>query len=137
MRGRLLRELPPSGQWDVKLRAGGQIEVEFIAQTLQLLAHQAAGPATREALAALLPADEAAPLLLADRFWRSIQGTLRILYGRNPGPKLSEAAASALLAAARAAGAEAVDMDGLGATFEAVAGAVRAAFIRYVGAIEA
>ena len=34
MRGRLLRELPPAGPWDVKMRPGGGIEVEFIAQTL-------------------------------------------------------------------------------------------------------
>ena len=33
----MLRELPPDGPWDVKLRPGGQIEVEFIAQVLQLL----------------------------------------------------------------------------------------------------
>ena len=36
MRARMLRDLPPDGPWDVKLRAGGQIEVEFIAQVLQL-----------------------------------------------------------------------------------------------------
>ena len=28
MRARMLRDLPPDGAWDVKLRAGGQIEVE-------------------------------------------------------------------------------------------------------------
>jgi [glutamine synthetase] adenylyltransferase / [glutamine synthetase]-adenylyl-L-tyrosine phosphorylase len=137
MRARLLRDLPPSGPWDVKLRAGGQIEVEFISQVLQLLAGRPAGPATRDALAALLPPLEAAPLLLADRLWRSVQGTLRILYGRNPGSKLSEAATAALVAAARKAGVDAVDMDGLAATFEVVAESVRAAFIRYVGAIMA
>ncbi len=37
MRARMLRDLPPEGPWDVKLRAGGQIEVEFIAQVLQLI----------------------------------------------------------------------------------------------------
>ena len=37
MRARMLRDLPPDGPWDVKLRAGGQIEVEFIAQVLQLI----------------------------------------------------------------------------------------------------
>ncbi len=136
MRARLLRDLPPTGLWDVKLRPGGQIEVEFIAQTLQLLAGQPAGPATRDALTALLPPDEAAPLLGADRLWRTVQGMLRILYGRNPGAKLSEAAAAALLIAAREAGVSAVDLDGLVATFEEAAREVRAAFIRIVGAIE-
>jgi glutamate-ammonia-ligase adenylyltransferase len=136
MRARLLRELPPAGPWDVKLRAGGQIEVEFIAQTLQLLAGRPAGPATRTALAALLPPAEAAPLLRADRLWRTAQGMLRILYGRNPAGKLSPAAAAALLAAAGRAGAEAVDLDALHASLDAVAQQVRTAFIRYVGAIE-
>jgi glutamate-ammonia-ligase adenylyltransferase len=152
MRARLLRDLPPAGPWDVKLRAGGQIEVEFIAQALQLAAHRPAGPATRTALAALLPAGEAAPLLRADLLWRTVQGMLRILYGRNPAGRLSPAAAAALLAAARRAGAEAtgsagalatgsagalaVDLDALHATLDAVALQVRAAFIRHVGAIE-
>ncbi len=136
MRARLLRDLPPSGPWDVKLRAGGQIEVEFIAQALQLAAHRPAGPATRTALAALLPAAEAGPLLHADRLWRTVQGMLRILYGRNPTGSLSPAAAAALIKAVRAAGADTVDLDGLHATLDAVARQVRAAFIRHVGAIE-
>ena len=37
MRARLARDLPPDGPWDVKLRPGGQIEVEFIAQALHLV----------------------------------------------------------------------------------------------------
>ncbi len=37
MRARMLRELPPHGPWDVKLRAGGQVEVEFVVQTALLL----------------------------------------------------------------------------------------------------
>ncbi len=136
MRQRLLKELPPQGQWDVKLRPGGQIEVEFIAQTLQLLAGRPAGPATRQALAELLPPADAAPLLRADRLWRTVQGLLRILYGRNPQAKLSEAAAEALLAAVRADGIAAVDLAGLHATLDEVSREVRAAFIRHVGAIE-
>ena len=37
MRSRMLRDLPPDGPWDVKLRAGGLVEVEFVAQVLQLM----------------------------------------------------------------------------------------------------
>ena len=136
MRQRLLKELPPSGQWDVKLRPGGQIEVEFIAQTLQLIAGRTHGPSTREALVALLPEADAAPLLLADRLWRTVQGLLRILYGRNPQARLSTAAASALFDAVRALGIAAVDLDGLHAILDSTARDVRAAFIRHVGAIE-
>src|SRR6185312_1918009 len=57
MRARMLRDLPPDGPWDVKLRAGGQIEVEFIAQVLQLIhAHETpalCAPTTRVALTRL------------------------------------------------------------------------------------
>ena len=37
MRERMARELRPHGPWDVKLRAGGLIDIEFIAQVLQLI----------------------------------------------------------------------------------------------------
>ena len=60
MRARLARDLPPDGPWDVKLRAGGQIEVEFIAQVLQLVHARGwpgvCGPTTRMALRRLAAA---------------------------------------------------------------------------------
>lgn len=138
MRARLLRDLPPSGKWDVKLRAGGQIEVEFIAQTLQLIHPMRANPTTRVALqnlatAGALRADDAALLIRADRIWRSVQGVLRIAYGRNPPEPLSSAAGVALLAVANAAGVAAIDMSTLRATLEQLAADVRAAFIRIIG----
>ena len=37
MRRRLLRDLPAHGPWDVKLRPGGLMEVEFVTQVLQLI----------------------------------------------------------------------------------------------------
>ena len=97
MRARLLRDHPPGGPWDVKLRPGGQIEVEFIAQTLQLV-HAAAHPevvhpSIRRALSGLrdagllLPAD-ADLLIRADLVWRTVQGLLRITYGRASAAKL-------------------------------------------------
>lgn len=33
MRGRLLRDLPPDGPWDIKAMRGGLVEVEFVAQS--------------------------------------------------------------------------------------------------------
>ena len=64
MRARMLRDLPPEGPWDVKLRAGGQIEVEFIAQVLQLIhareAPELCSPTTRIALARLAKAGHVA-----------------------------------------------------------------------------
>jgi glutamate-ammonia-ligase adenylyltransferase len=145
MRARLLRDLPPAGPWDVKLRPGGQIEVEFIAQSLQL-AHAArvpSTPTTRLALARLcgegvLTEAETTTLTLADRLWRTVQGMLRITYGRAPTEKLSEAATAALLRAAALAtgGAAPVDVAGLHATFASVAQDVRAIFTRHIGEID-
>ena len=37
MRARMRRDLPPDGVWDVKQRPGGLVDIEFIAQMLQLV----------------------------------------------------------------------------------------------------
>jgi glutamate-ammonia-ligase adenylyltransferase len=91
LRRRLLAELPPQGFWDVKLRRGGLLEVEFIAQALQLR-HARDGragldPTPRVAFKALAGAgiigqDQAARLIAADAVWRATQGLLRIALGR-------------------------------------------------------
>jgi glutamate-ammonia-ligase adenylyltransferase len=137
MRMRMLRELPPDGPWDVKPRAGGQIEVEFVAQVLQLL-HGGRLPGvlsqtTREALqrlatAGLLAAPDAALLIRADHTWRTVQGMLRITVGRDAGETLPDASARPLLRALGAA-----DLPGLRGALEELALDVRAAFVRYVG----
>jgi [glutamine synthetase] adenylyltransferase / [glutamine synthetase]-adenylyl-L-tyrosine phosphorylase len=141
MRARMLRDLPPDGPWDVKLRAGGQIDVEFVAQVLQLIHAHAApelcSPTTRVALTRLaeagkLPADDAALLIHADHVWRTVQGMLRITVGRGARENLPDASAHALL---RAAGA-AVDLDALRATLDDLARQVRAAFVRQIGEIQ-
>jgi len=145
MRSRLARELPAHGVWDVKHRDGGLMEVELLAQALQLV--HAPGhpdlpdPTTRIALArlgaaGLLPAEDAALLIRADRTWRTVQGMLRLTEGRAPADQLSAASAEALLRAAASVGSMAVDVAGLRATFAELADAVRAAFVRHVGAIE-
>jgi glutamate-ammonia-ligase adenylyltransferase len=144
MRARIARDLPPAGPWDVKLRAGGQIEVEFIAQVLQLAAMPARpglrSQTTRIALhrleaAGLLPAGDAALLIRADRVWRTVQGMLRITLGRAVPREVPEAPARAVLRAAAQAGAEAVDLAALQATLDALAADVRAAFVRLVGEV--
>ena len=91
MRGRLRKDLPPKSSWDVKLRDGGLIEVEFIAQALQLLHVQVPGLLQANTGAALkglsaagyLKEDDAVVLIAADRTWRTVQGLLRITVGRN------------------------------------------------------
>jgi glutamate-ammonia-ligase adenylyltransferase len=81
MRARMLRDLPAEGPWDVKLMQGGLVEVEFIAQALQVAhAHRLPAilsPTTREALAALAKARllepaEAEGLVAAERLWRAV-----------------------------------------------------------------
>jgi [glutamine synthetase] adenylyltransferase / [glutamine synthetase]-adenylyl-L-tyrosine phosphorylase len=140
MRVRMLRELPPDGPWDVKPRPGGQIEVEFIAQVLQLLEAgtrpEVLSPTTREALqrlaeAGVLAAPDAAMLIRADHTWRTVQGMLRITVGRDAGETLPDASAQPLLRALGAA-----DLPGLRAGLEVLAADVRAAFVRYVGEVE-
>jgi glutamate-ammonia-ligase adenylyltransferase len=146
MRARMLRDLPPDGPWDVKLRAGGQVEVEFIAQVLQLIHARhdpgVCSPTTRIALARLrdagyLPQADADLLTRADRLWRTVQGMLRIAIGRTAPAELPEATARPLLRAAAAAGAPAVDLPALRASLDALAADVRAAFVRHVGGIKA
>jgi [glutamine synthetase] adenylyltransferase / [glutamine synthetase]-adenylyl-L-tyrosine phosphorylase len=139
MRVRMLRDLPPDGPWDVKLRPGGQIEVEFVSQVLQLLhAGEMPGvlsPTTRDALrrlgeAGLLPGPDVALLIRADHTWRTVQGMLRITVGQDAEETLPDAPARPLLRAM-----EALDLVGLRAELDALAVEVRGAFVRYVGAV--
>lgn len=144
MRARMLRDLPPEGPWDVKLRPGGQIEVEFVGQVLQLVhartRPEVCHPTLRIALrrlaeAGALPVADAALLIHADRVWRTVQGMLRIVVGRSVGDTLPDASARPLLAAARAAKLEAADVAGLRSTLDYLAQQVRAIFVRHIGEI--
>ncbi len=137
MRARMLRDLPPSGPWDVKLRPGGQVEVEFIAQALQLLHPGASDPTTRRALENLRALDalsqaDAALLTEADRVWRTVQGMLRIATGPVPPNPLPPAVAAALLRGAAAAGIPAVDIIELAARLDAMAERVNSVFTRII-----
>ncbi len=144
MRSRLARELPPAGAWDVKHRRGGLMEVEFVAQALQL-AHAASHPDvcrtnTTEALhalaaAGLLDAADTAVLVQADHVWRQVQGLLRIAVGARlpdalPGPALALLSASLEVDDA-GKGLEAALQDRMAALGEAV----RAVFVRRVGVV--
>ena len=144
MRGRMLRDLPPEGPWDVKLRPGGQIEVEFVGQALQLVharrRPEVCHPTLRVALrrlaeAGALPVADAALLIHADHVWRTVQGMLRIVVGRTVGDSLPDASAGPLLAAARAAKLDAADVAGLRAALDVLAQQVRAVFVRQIGDI--
>ncbi len=149
MRTRMLRELPGGSApslADAKLRRGGLVEVEFVAQVLQLvnagadvLDSNTCAALDLLALAGALPPAEAAMLARADRAWRSLQGMLRLTIG--PGgmheDALAPASVEALLHAMRGVGVAAVDLAGLRRSLDAVADEVRAAFARHVGKVEA
>jgi len=150
MRQRMLRDLPPEGPWDLKAMPGGLIEVEFIAQALQLR-HAPENPkvlatTTRVALARLrdagfLPAGEADALIRADRLWRTVVGLIRLTHGKSRDPALPAPAAAALLRATApllagsGQGAPAVDLAGLRAQMADMAGTVRAIFERRIGTL--
>jgi glutamate-ammonia-ligase adenylyltransferase len=106
MRLRMLRDLPPDGPWDLKAIPGGLVEIEFIAQALQL-AHAGThprilSPTTRLALtglakAQLLPREEAGQLVAADRLYRTVIGLLRLTVGRWRADNLPPAIGAVLL----------------------------------------
>ena len=87
MRALIVREHPPRDPWEVKHWRGGLIDVEFIAQYLQLR-HGAERPQilstnTREALANAIAAgalgeDDGHILIEAHRLWQAVQGLLRL-----------------------------------------------------------
>ncbi|MBB4266809.1 bifunctional [glutamine synthetase] adenylyltransferase/[glutamine synthetase]-adenylyl-L-tyrosine phosphorylase [Roseospira visakhapatnamensis] len=86
MRARMETERGDANPWNIKHVRGGLVDVEFIAQYLQLRhAHdhpEIAVPNTAESLrrvgaAGLLPADDAAFLSGAHRFWLTLQGMIR------------------------------------------------------------
>ncbi|MGH7056470.1 MAG: bifunctional [glutamine synthetase] adenylyltransferase/[glutamine synthetase]-adenylyl-L-tyrosine phosphorylase [Acetobacteraceae bacterium] len=145
MRSRIARELRPSGPWDVRLRRGGSLEVDFIAQALQLI-HGPRQPSlwstsTREALArlesiGLLGGDEASVLIRADYLFRTVQGMLRVALGGPPADALPESAAAALLDAVRAGGGDVADTTALEAYLERTTGSVRGLFERILGVVE-
>jgi glutamate-ammonia-ligase adenylyltransferase len=137
MRRRLLRDLPAHGPWDVKLRPGGQMEVEFVTQVLQLI-HFAGQPerrstTTRVALANLiesgaLDSAEGEALIAADHLWRTIMSLLRLTVGPTTAPDLPEASARILLLATGEP-----TMHDLRAKMAQTATLVRDAFIRHIG----
>ncbi|MCQ8241098.1 glutamine-synthetase adenylyltransferase [Rhizosaccharibacter radicis] len=140
MRRRLLRDLPFRGAWDVKLRPGGLMELEFIAQALQLQAppNFPRHPTTRVALRRLAQADllaneDAALLVKADRFWRALQGMLRILLGPEPPATLQNMPVPALSLLMRALRCD--DLAELEVRRDRTAADVRAVFNRVVGQV--
>lgn len=134
MRNRIAREYPGKSPWDVKYREGGLVDVEFTAQTLQIL-HAADAPGvlagnTGAALsrcrdAGVLSSELAASLLEAHGLWMRLQAVIRLT---TPGGVFNEDAApeGQKAALARAAGVEC--FEDLAPHMSAVAAAARAAY---------
>ena len=139
MRGRIARGHPPANDWDVKYVPGGLVDVEFIAQYLQLAHGHTHGNAVfdtntgaallRLADAGLLPADRASMLADAGRLWRTVQGMLRFASGGT----FDEETASDGLKGALVKAAEMEDFDSLKRQMAETARDVRAAFIDLIG----
>lgn len=138
MRARMERDRPAAGPWDLKLRPGGIVDLEFIVQALQL----AAGPAalglpqsnTGEAIAALarngvFSAAEAAALREAFHAYANVQQVLRIcapggLDGAQSSKRLQDLLARAL---------GVVRFEEVEARLASHARAVRTLFLQHIG----
>ncbi|WP_421989119.1 bifunctional [glutamine synthetase] adenylyltransferase/[glutamine synthetase]-adenylyl-L-tyrosine phosphorylase [Roseococcus sp.] len=143
MRGRMLRELPADGPWDLKGMAGGLVEVEFIAQAMTV-AHAARHPrllrrTTRLVLAelgreGLLDEREAATLIQAERLWRSLLALMRLTVGKWRETGLPITVEEALrLGAGTLVHQEVRDLAELRAVMTAHAATVRAGFEQHLG----
>ena len=136
MRARMERERPGSGPWDLKLKPGGLVDVEFIAQALQITAGdpKVLSPNTAEALAALaeqgaLPPEEAAALIEAQTAYADLQQVLRLCAPSAFDPAAAGSQLRSLLA--RALGV--VDFDDVETRLRVHARTVRRIFLQRVG----
>ena len=118
MRARIAREHNPGDPWSIKHCRGGLVDIEFIAQYLQLrhahdhpgvLAANTTDALARLAEAELLDRGIADELIAAMRLWRNVQAVLRLTLESG----FDEAAAPDGLRAALARSAGADDFDSL------------------------
>jgi len=139
MRKRLEAAKPARGVWDLKARAGGIQDIEFIAQTGQLIQaskKDVLRPSTREALAALaaegvLNGRDAELLSASLDLYLGLQQLVRSAHGSGFDPSAASAGFSERLAGLAGAG----DLAALESELETRAGKVRQCFKRLVGRI--
>ena len=115
MRRRLLQQTPAKSAWDLKRRPGGLVEIEFIAQALQV-AHAREADIVRAstsdafralAAAGLLPEEEARFLSESGDLIRALYHLIRTAHGAGFDP--AEASRGFSAALARAGGAESAE----------------------------
>ncbi|HHN73410.1 MAG TPA: hypothetical protein ENK13_04915 [Thermopetrobacter sp.] len=134
----MLKEKPPASAWDVKLARGGLIDVEFVAQVLQLI-HAADHPGilrrnTGAALAALteaglLSAREGEELGTAWRVYQHLMHILRLCVREGFDGSEAPEGLKRLLANAT----QTADLRGAAARLAELQAEVAAAFTRHVG----
>ncbi|MBL8836054.1 MAG: bifunctional [glutamine synthetase] adenylyltransferase/[glutamine synthetase]-adenylyl-L-tyrosine phosphorylase [Alphaproteobacteria bacterium] len=135
MRALIEREHRKAGAWDIKHRVGGLIDVEFIAQYVQLrdaaerpeiLAANTAAALAAATAAGALPAEDGTALQRALALWQALQAALR-LYA-DPAYDMQDAPHQVGAALARAAGV--ADFAALEALVPETGAKVRAIFQR-------
>ena len=133
MRARMDRERPGRSVWDLKLAPGGFVDIEFIAQALQLIwaarTPEVLSTNTGEALARLVVVGALAPSVVARlseawRLWSDLQQTQRICVDGALDAELAPAPLQAKFAAL----AGAADWDSLESKMRAVQQSVREDF---------
>jgi [glutamine synthetase] adenylyltransferase / [glutamine synthetase]-adenylyl-L-tyrosine phosphorylase len=139
MRARIAQQFPGNRAWDLKYCPGGLIDIEFIAQYVQL--RYAAGhpelaiPGTLETLrratdADVLPRDVGAELQATLRLWHKLVGYLRLTVGSTtPVESWPDSVRRSLIAAG-----DAVDFPALEQKISTIAARTRQHFIDIVGA---
>jgi glutamate-ammonia-ligase adenylyltransferase len=129
----MARERGSTNVWDVKNLRGGLVDIEFVAQYLQLrhghehpevLATNTTDALVRLRDAGLLGEDDTAALLDAMHLWRNVQGVLRLSFGEGFDDNALSEGSRALLA--RACGA--ADYDALRTAIEGTARRAHAVF---------
>jgi len=138
MRGAIAREIGSKGRWDLKYVDGGLIDIEFIAQYLQLV-HAAHHPdildtstarvLERAARLGLLAKEDADVLRPAVRLYQDLTQVLRLCLTAAFEPKGADPGLLRLLARA----ADVPDFATLDADLVATQEAVRASFVRILG----
>src|SRR5262249_45184455 len=133
MRALMAREHPGRAPWDIKHRPGGLVDVEFLAQYLQLreaavhpevVAANTLAALRAAARAGAIAGVDGATLVDALRLWHAIQHVLRLTVDGEFDPAEAPGALKSVLVRAT----QASDFASLEATLESTAAAVRAIF---------
>jgi glutamate-ammonia-ligase adenylyltransferase len=138
MRGAIAKEKGDADIWDFKYAAGGLVDIEFIAQYLQLI-HAAAAPQILDTSTArvlekavrlgLLKPEDAEVLRPAARLFHDLTQILRLCLSGSFDPKTANTGILALLARA----ADLPDFAALQAHVEETQRHVRECFVRILG----